>query len=116
MVRHVSWDERAFAARVSVRASACPSIYGSGSRRLRRYAGWIAEESREKLGDKTLPVKSQALSMHSYQVNSQWPLDQVIDQYYTEFESHVEILDEMFKQYQKQKRTLGIADFDDLLC
>lgn len=75
----------------------------------------LLKKAVEKLGDKTLPTKSTALSMHSYQVNSQWPLADVIDQYYTDYEDHVELLEDMFKQYQKQKRTLGIADFDDLL-
>lgn len=75
----------------------------------------LLKKAIEKLGDKTLPTKSKALSMHSYQVNSQWPLQQVIEEYYTEYEEHVELLEDMFKQYQKQKRMLGIADFDDLL-
>ena len=69
----------------------------------------------EKKGDKTLPRKDTALSIHSYQVNSQWPLDKVIGTYYPEYEAHVEVLDDLFKQYHKQKRMLGIADFDDLL-
>lgn len=75
----------------------------------------LLKKAVEKLGDKTLPPKAKTLSMHSYQVNSQWPLERVINEYYTEYEEHIEILEEMFKQYQKQKRMLGIADFDDLL-
>ncbi len=75
----------------------------------------LLKKAAEKLGDKTLPNKSKALSIHSYQVNSQWPLERVLDEYYPDFDEHVEVLDELFKQYQKQKRLLGIADFDDLL-
>ncbi len=75
----------------------------------------LLKKAVEKLGDKTLPLKAKALSMHSYQVNSQWPLERVILEYYPDYEEHIEVLDEMFKQYQKQKRMLGIADFDDLL-
>ncbi len=75
----------------------------------------LLKKAMDKLRDPTLPNKSKALSIHSYQVNSQWPLEQVIDRYYADFEQHVEVLDQLFKQYQKQKRMLGIADFDDLL-
>ena len=75
----------------------------------------LLKKAVEKLGDKTLPPKGKALSMHSYQVNSQWPLEKVVEQYYTEYEDHIELLEDLFKQYQKQKRMLGIADFDDLL-
>ncbi len=75
----------------------------------------LLKKATERLKDKTLPKKNTALSIHSYQVNSQWPLAQVIDRFYPEYDGHVEVLQELFKEYHKQKRLLGIADFDDLL-
>ncbi|MCC6511644.1 MAG: ATP-dependent helicase [Pirellulaceae bacterium] len=69
----------------------------------------------DKQGDKTLPKKGTALSIHSYQVNSQWPLERVIEEQYGDFTKHIDTLRHLFANYQKQKRTLGIADFDDLL-
>lgn len=64
---------------------------------------------------KTLPKKGTALSIHSYQINSQWPLERVLDEQYPEFLEHHDILKRLFEQYQKHKRQLGIADYDDLL-
>ncbi len=65
--------------------------------------------------DKSLPKKGTALSIHSYCMNSQWPLDQVLEEHYPDFERHHDLLSELFRAYQEHKRQLGIADFDDLL-
>lgn len=69
----------------------------------------------DKKGDKTLPKKGTALSIHSYQVNSQWPLERVLTEQYPEHLTHLEVLARLFEQYQRHKRQLGIADYDDLL-
>lgn len=69
----------------------------------------------DKLGTKTLPKKGTALSIHSYQVNSQWPLEKVLDREFPDYCPHCETLERLFEQYQRHKRQLGIADYDDLL-
>ena len=75
----------------------------------------LLKKATDKLALKTLPKKGTALSIHSFQVNSQWPLFQVLDEQYPEFLGHHETLKTVFDQYQKHKRQLGIADYDDLL-
>ncbi|MGN6136065.1 MAG: ATP-dependent helicase [Aureliella sp.] len=75
----------------------------------------LLKKAKDKFAAKTLPKKGTALGIHSYQVNSQWPLSRVLDEQYPEFFGHLELLADVFNQYQKQKRQLGIADFDDLL-
>ena len=75
----------------------------------------LLKKTMDKLKLKTLPKKGTALNIHSFQVNSQWPLSRVLDEQYPEFLGHHEILLELFEQYQKHKRELGIADYDDLL-
>lgn len=75
----------------------------------------LLKRVQDKLSIKTLPKKGTALSIHSFQVNSQWPLFRVLDEQYPEFLGHYEVLQELFAHYQKHKRQLGIADYDDLL-
>jgi DNA helicase II / ATP-dependent DNA helicase PcrA len=69
----------------------------------------------EKAKDKTFPKKGTALSIHSYQVNSQWPLKRVLEEQFPDYEHHEKLLGLLFKQYQAAKLKLGIVDYDDLL-
>ncbi len=66
-------------------------------------------------GELTLPRKGTALSMHSFQVNSQLPLEEVLDQFYPDYSECLHELQGLFDRYQKQKRQVGIVDYDDLL-
>lgn len=75
----------------------------------------LLKKATDKLGVKTLPKKGTALSIHSYQVNSQWPLEKVLDREFPDYCPHCETLERLFEQYQRHKRQLGIADYDDLL-
>ncbi len=75
----------------------------------------LLETLMKRINVKGLPKKGTALSIHSYQVNSQWPLKKVIVEQYPEFLSHHDTLSSLYREYHRHKRQLGIADFDDLL-
>lgn len=66
-------------------------------------------------GKQLLPKKGTALSIHSFQVNSQWPLKKVLGEQYPDYEPDLEELAKLFKLYQRHKRQLSVADYDDLL-
>lgn len=75
----------------------------------------LLKKAKEKQGERSLPKKGTALSIHSYQVNSQWPLARVLQQQYPEFLEQQATLKRLFDYYQSYKRQLGVADYDDLL-
>ncbi|MFO1065902.1 MAG: ATP-dependent helicase [Pirellulales bacterium] len=75
----------------------------------------LLKKLKDKAGDKSFPKKGTALSMHSYQVNSQWPIKRVLEEQYPEYSHHSAALSKLFKEYQAAKKHLGVVDYDDLL-
>ncbi len=62
-----------------------------------------------------LPKKGTALSIHSFQVNSQKPLKQVLVEQYADYIDCEIALKQLFRDYLRHQYALGIADFDSLL-
>lgn len=77
--------------------------------------GLLAKLKKELDSELQLPKKGTALSIHSFQVNSQLPLDEVLDRNYPDYTDVTDQLSRLFAQYQNHKRHLGIVDYDDLL-
>ncbi len=62
-----------------------------------------------------MPKKGTALSIHSFQVNSQKPLKQVLVEQYADYIDYEDPLKRLFNDYLRHQKELGIADFDSLL-
>jgi DNA helicase II / ATP-dependent DNA helicase PcrA len=62
-----------------------------------------------------MPKKGTALGIHSFQVNSQKSLKQVLVEQYAEFIDLEGPLKALFRDYLRHQKELGIADFDSLL-
>src|SRR3954465_14665043 len=61
------------------------------------------------------PRKATLLDIYSRTVNAQLPLSAVIAEHFPWCEEHREAISALFKAYTARKRTLGVADLDDLL-
>ena len=66
-------------------------------------------------GDKTFPKKRTCLAIHSYGVNAELPLDEVLETQYPQHERHAEALEQLFTAYARRKAELHVFDYDDLL-
>ena len=74
---------------------------------------------REQLGLNTkirrFPNKRTAHAMFSKSVNKSLPLQQVVEQYYSQYSEDIEDLRELFRLYKNYKFTHQLMDYDDLL-
>src|SRR3954465_976726 len=61
------------------------------------------------------PKKATLLDIYSRTVNAQLPLSGVLAEHFPWCEEHREAISALFKAYTARKRTLGVADLDDLL-
>src|SRR3954465_12559821 len=61
------------------------------------------------------PRKATLLDAYSRTVNAQLPLSGVLAEHFPWCEEHREAISALFKAYTARKRTLGVADLDDLL-
>lgn len=62
-----------------------------------------------------MPKKGTALSIHSFQVNSQKSLKQVLVEQYAEYIDYEDRLKLLFRDYLRHQKELNISDFDSLL-
>lgn len=65
--------------------------------------------------DKTFPKKRACLAIHSYGVNAEVPLDDVLVAQHPQFERHAAALQRLFAAYTQRKAELHVFDYDDLL-
>ncbi len=112
------------------------TFHATGARLLRTYSGAIglnpaftihdrtdSEDLMEVLRDEmelpksaaAFPKKETLMAIYSLCVNSQMPLDKVVEQHYPEKEPCLEKMTELFRMYTQRKQQCDILDFDDLL-
>jgi DNA helicase II / ATP-dependent DNA helicase PcrA len=77
--------------------------------------GTLIDRMKTKRSIEGMPKKGTALSIHSFQINSQKPLKSVLSEFYGEYIDHAEPLTALFRDYMRHQQELGIADFDSLL-
>lgn len=65
--------------------------------------------------DKRFPKKSTCMSIYSRCVNSQRPLEEVLEEAFPWCDDYAEELKELFRAYVDRKQALSILDYDDLL-
>jgi len=65
--------------------------------------------------DKTFPKKRTCLAIHSYGVNAERPLDEVLEAQYPQHLQHADSLEKLFAAYAQRKADLNVFDYDDLL-
>ncbi len=77
--------------------------------------GTLLDRMKQKTNIAGMPKKGTALSIHSFQVNSQQPLKKVLLEFYADYLDYADPLASLFKAYTQHQQQLGIADFDSLL-
>src|SRR4051812_49770978 len=75
----------------------------------------LREEHGHAASRTRFPRKATLLDIYSRTVNAQLPLSGVIAEHFPWCEEHREAISALFKAYTARKRTLGVADLDDLL-
>lgn len=112
------------------------TFHATGVRLLRTHAGVIglnpaftihdrtdSEDLMEVLRDEmelpkssaAFPKKETLMAIYSHCVNSQMPLDKVVENHYPEQERCLEKMTELFQRYTQRKQKSDVLDFDDLL-
>jgi len=112
------------------------TFHGTGTRLLRQYGKAIGVHPRFTIydqsdaedlmgavcaklelgkGDKHFPKKRTCLAIHSYGVNAELPLDEVLQLQYPQHEIHADELKKLFAAYAERKAELNVFDYDDLL-
>jgi DNA helicase-2/ATP-dependent DNA helicase PcrA len=66
-------------------------------------------------GDKHFPKKRGCLAIHSYGVNAEMPLAEVLASHFPQHESYAKPLRKLFQAYDQRKAQLHVFDYDDLL-
>lgn len=61
------------------------------------------------------PQKSTLYSIFSTSVNKQKNVREIVEGEYSQFTSHIQIIETIFKKYQEYKESIYVMDFDDLL-
>lgn len=61
------------------------------------------------------PLKATCIDIYSRCVNTQQPLQKVLESFFPWCEEHAEKLKELFRGYVDRKEELGVVDYDDLL-
>jgi len=75
----------------------------------------ICQELNLAKGDKKFPKKGTCMSIHSYMVNAELPLDETLEQQFPAQKKYAKELEKLFAAYTKRKRELNVFDYDDLL-
>jgi len=112
------------------------TFHGSGTRLLRQYGKAIGVHPRFTIydqsdaealmgavctrldlgqGDKHFPKKRACLAIHSYGVNAELPLDEVLQSQFPQHQVHADALQTLFAAYARRKAELNVFDYDDLL-
>ncbi|MCU0872326.1 MAG: UvrD-helicase domain-containing protein, partial [Pirellulaceae bacterium] len=112
------------------------TFHGTGTRLLRQYGkaigihprftihdqgdaedlmGALCRELDLGKDDKQFPKKRTCLAIHSYGMNAELPLDQVLDSQYPQYQGYAEVLHRLFAAYAERKAQLNVFDYDDLL-
>jgi DNA helicase-2/ATP-dependent DNA helicase PcrA len=66
-------------------------------------------------GDKHFPKKRTCLAIHSFAVNAEQPLDEVLPAHFSQYKSYSAPLSQLFEAYHQHKAERDLFDFDDLL-
>jgi DNA helicase-2/ATP-dependent DNA helicase PcrA len=112
------------------------TFHGTGTRLLRQYGkaidihprftihdqgdaedlmGALCRELELGTDDKAFPKKRTCLAIHSYGVNAERPLDDVLNTQYPQHLRYADELEELFAAYAQRKADLNVFDYDDLL-
>ena len=112
------------------------TFHGTGTRLLRQYGkaigvyprftihdqgdaedlmGALCRELDLGKDDKSFPKKRTCLAIHSYGMNAELPLHQVLDLQYPQYQAYAEVLQQLFAAYAERKAALNVFDYDDLL-
>jgi superfamily I DNA/RNA helicase len=77
--------------------------------------GVLCQELKLGKSDKGFPKKRTCLAMHSYSVNAELPLADVLATQYRQQRKYAEPLQQLFEAYCRRKAELNVMDYDDLL-
>ena len=112
------------------------TFHGVGTRLLRQYGkaigvhprftihdqgdaedlmGALCRELELGADDKNFPKKRTCLAIHSYGVNAELPLTQVLGRQFPQHERYADELARLFAAYAQRKADLNVFDYDDLL-
>lgn len=122
--------------RIAVRLPWSGTFHSIGARLLREYAPQIGLDAdfgildrgdaadvldrvRHELGlagqRRRFPRKETCLAIHSFAVNSGWPLDQVLARHFPWCAEWEQALRELFRTYVERKLEHAVLDYDDIL-
>jgi DNA helicase II / ATP-dependent DNA helicase PcrA len=112
------------------------TFHGTGTRLLRQYGKAIGVHPRFTIhdqgdaedlmgslcreldlgkNDKHFPKKRTCLAIHSYGMNAELPLGEVLHAQYPQFQMYADVLQKLFAAYAERKAQLNVFDYDDLL-
>jgi DNA helicase-2/ATP-dependent DNA helicase PcrA len=75
----------------------------------------VRQEQASGEGRRRFPRKGTLLDIHSRMVNAQQPLSEVLADVFPWCEEHLDALVDIYRDYTRRKRELGVLDLDDLL-